>query len=388
LATPWDPEVAKAATRSIAGDAAAAFDPRRYWPSHPLEDGAPDGTTGLYFGAAGLIWALEFLKREGAAGHSLDFAPILPDLLAATREEFAATAPQAQIELKRASYLFGDPPVLLMLIRASDAGAADQLYARIEDNLDLPVLELMWGFAGNMLACVFAFEMTGEPRWRGLFQAQARRLLSELEDSEFGPLWTQHLYGRTGQFLGPVHGYAGNMQALLKGWDWLTEAQQARVKAAILATLNANAWRTEQGANWQPRVNRETPVYLVQYCHGAPGMVTALADPRVATPELVELLEDGARLVWGAGALAKGSNLCHGTGGNGYAFLKLHALTGDPTWLGHARVFAMTAIEQYRAAKAEYGRGRYSLWTGDVGLAVYLHECLAGSARFPTVDVF
>jgi hypothetical protein len=48
----------------------------------------------------------------------------------------------------------------------------------------------------------------------------------------------------------------------------------------------------------------------------------------------------------------------------------------------------MTAIEQCRDARAEYGRGRYSLWTGDIGLAVYLNDCVAGSARFPTVDVF
>jgi hypothetical protein len=187
--------------------------------------------------------------------------------------------------------------------------------------------------------------------------------------------------------LGPVHGHAGNMQALLKGWEWLTDAEQARVGSAILATLEANALRSDIGASWQPVAGREGPP-LVQYCHGAPGMVTALADPHIASSELMSILEEGARLVWDAGALAKGSNLCHGTGGNGFAFLKLHALTGEPIWLDRAKAFAMTAIEQYRASRAEYGRGRFSLWTGDIGLAVYLHECLSGSARFPTIDVF
>jgi len=334
-----------------------------------------------------MVWGLEFLKREGAASHELDFAPVLPRLLEANRKEFAEVAPGSKIDTRRPSYLFGDPPILLMLMRTDDGSASDQLYARIEENLDLPVLELMWGFAGTMLACVFASEITGQGRWRDLFQTQARRMLSELEETEFGPLWTQDLYGNTRKLLGPVHGYAGNMQALLKGWHWLAEAKQERVTSAILATLEANAWRSEMGANWQPVAGREaTP--LVQYCHGAPGMVIALADPHVATPELVSILEDGARLVWGAEALAKGSNLCHGTGGNGFAFLKLHALTGDAAWLGRAEAFAMTGIEQYRAAKAEYGRGRFSLWTGDIGLALYLHECLSGSARFPTIDVF
>src|SRR5256885_12328053 len=48
--------------------------------------------------------------------------------------------------------------------------------------------------------------------------------------------------------------------------------------------------------------------------------------------------------------------------------------TNDPVWLDRARQFAMTAIVQYRGAHAVAGRGRYTLWTGDVGLAVYLWD--------------
>jgi len=36
-------------------------------------------------------------------------------------------------------------------------------------------------------------EITGEPRWRALFEAQAARLLEELEETPEGPLWTQDL---------------------------------------------------------------------------------------------------------------------------------------------------------------------------------------------------
>ena len=48
----------------------------------------------------------------------------------------------------------------------------------------------------------------------------------------------------------------------------------------------------------------------------------------------------------------------------------------------------MSAIEQCREARRKYGQGRYSLWTGDPGVAVYLHDCLRADARFPTIDVF
>ena len=57
-------------------------------------------------------------------------------------------------------------------------------------------------------------------------------------------------------------------------------------------------------------------------------------------------------------------------------------------WLERARAFAMTAIAQYREARDQVGRGRYSLWTGDIGLAVYLWDCLSTEPQFPTIDVF
>ena len=117
-------------------------------------------------------------------------------------------------------------------------------------------------------------------------------------------------------------------------------------------------------------------------------MVATFAGSPFGHPELETLLEEGAQFTWAAGPLVKGSNLCHGTGGNGYAFLKLHRRTQQTLWLERARAFAMTAIAQCREARREYGRGRYSLWTGDVGLAIYLWDCLTGVPRFPTVDVF
>ena len=114
---------------------------------------------------------------------------------------------------------------------------------------------------------------------------------------------------------------------------------------------------------------------------------TTFADAPFSTPDFEALLHEAGRFTWAAGPLTKGSNLCHGTGGNGYAFLKLYRRTKDPVWLDRARQFAMTSIVQCRARVA-VGRGRYSLWTGDVGLAVYLWDCITGEPKFPTVDVF
>jgi hypothetical protein len=116
-------------------------------------------------------------------------------------------------------------------------------------------------------------------------------------------------------------------------------------------------------------------------------MVMAFADAPFTSAEFESLLLEGGNLVWAAGPLKKGSNFCHGTGGNAFAMLKLYKRTGDAIWLERARAFAMHAIAQLRAATQEHGRGRYSLWTGDPGLAVCLWGCITGEPVFPGLDV-
>ena len=71
---------------------------------------------------------------------------------------------------------------------------------------------------------------------------------------------------------------------------------------------------------------------------------------------------------------------------NGYAFLKLYRRTGEPLWLERARRFAMHAVAQSAAARAQHRMGRYSLWTGDLGLALYLADCATGAADVPSLD--
>jgi hypothetical protein len=46
----------------------------------------------------------------------------------------------------------------------------------------------------------------------------------------------------------------------------------------------------------------------------------------------------------------------------------------------------MHAIEQVGHARQRVGRGRYTLWTGDIGVALYLRACLRGDPAVPTID--
>lgn len=62
----------------------------------------------LYFGAAGVIWALDYLHSEGETAPPPDFEEALSDLLEATR---AAVAP---FNLGTDSLLMGDAGILLL----------------------------------------------------------------------------------------------------------------------------------------------------------------------------------------------------------------------------------------------------------------------------------
>jgi hypothetical protein len=41
------------------------------------------------------------------------------------------------------------------------------------------------------------------------------------------------------------------------------------------------------------------------------------------------------------------------------------------------------ASRQVEEARSHHGRGRYSLWTGDVGAALYLADCVDGGGTLP-----
>ena len=92
----------------------------------------------------------------------------------------------------------------------------------------------------------------------------------------------------------------------------------------------------------------------------------------------------GAELIWGAGS--HGGEKGHGISGNGFALLKAFARTGDERGLERARRFAVHALAQAGRLSAANGRRRYSLWTGDVGTALFAAACLDVDTRYPIID--
>jgi len=357
VAAEWDERPVEEAIAAIVADAEAAFDGAR-WPWHPRDGEDDEDRSTVYLGGAGVIWALHELGSTGWE----DLAVALVDRYRA-RPDFPEYA-------SAASYWMGECGIALVaFLLTRDAGLADRVHALVLENLDSETNEVMWGTPGTMLVAEAMLAWTAEPRWDEAWDLCAERVLAARGEDG---LWTQHLYGRDHRFLGPAHGYAGNVHALAN-----------RGRAPSLADLSPYLVRADGLANWQPTTEITPEQIRVQWCHGAPGMVATLGDLLD-----LEVAVAGGELTWRAGPIARGPGLCHGTAGNGYAFLVLHRRTGDELWLDRARAFAMHAIGQVERERTALGRGRYSLFTGDIGVALFLRHLLDGEHRFPTLGPF
>jgi len=84
---PWDNRHRNGCDRQIVSDALTHFDEKGFWAAHPM-DNTKDGRSDFYMGAAGMIWAIDYLRRVGATATAIDFRPVLARLLATRRRKW------------------------------------------------------------------------------------------------------------------------------------------------------------------------------------------------------------------------------------------------------------------------------------------------------------
>jgi hypothetical protein len=373
----WDGAGARDRIRAIVADADAAFDPESLWPAHEwdvFQATAP--LKNLYVGASGVIWALDVLRRRGYAETEIDLAAAAQRTLETWRErpDFAKWSDLPSTP--HAALLTGESGPLFVAWRLQpSADLAGDLLARVRENARNEAIEVMWGAPGTMLAARAMHEWTGEQRWADAWQESAEALWSSREADG---LWTIRIYGMERRGLGPPHGLVGNVLALRPALDDEQRKQLDRESAEVLART---AVREDGLANWPTDVTEDAGDLKLQWCDGAPGVVSSAASYLDE-----DLLLAGAELIWKAGppGMEKGSALCHGTAGNGFALLKAFERTGDEEWIERARRFAVHALEQVERR----GQGRYSLWTGDVGVALFAAACLDENAAYPILEDF
>jgi hypothetical protein len=354
----WDEARVRDGIAALVAAADAACDPEALWPAHEWDGWhAPHPMKNLYVGAAGVVFALDELRRRGLAETRLD----LPVVALVALDRWRAEPDYLQGEIvpqpAAAGLLTGEAGILLVACRLGHE-LEDDLQALIRANLANEAEDLMWGTPGTLVAAAAM-------GWDELARESAAVLASRRDADS---LWTQRLWGTSFRGIGTVHGLVGNVCALLQVDDPRNDALRAESADALARTA------TREGglANWSGEKK-------LQWCASAPGIVSLARDYLDE-----ELLLSAAELVWQAGAPGdeKGHGICHGTSGNGFALLAAFERTQDEMWLERARRFAVHALAQ--AARLP---GRYSLFTGGAGTALFAAACLDADPRYPVFEL-
>lgn len=395
----WDSAKARNYLENIFCSTEASFRGEDFWKTHPNDNHMADENGplfDLYMGAAGIIWGQKHLADQGYGEIEHKYFNFIDLAREAHHKNLSKKFEKYDwnnIDEYKLGLLLGDVGFLLAKLKFKPENELLQiLLALAKKNNTNSILEYMWGSPGTITPLI---------RYKHYFDPQILRetvyeaihfLHRKLVDSQEinCKIWKQNLYGTSENILGAVHGFAGNAFMLLKAFDFVSDKNYWSKLIRDLAKKSAIT--TGDFANWKISVDGSRPSgndLLVQFCHGAPGIISCLSELIDGSdPEFDDLMVKGGNLVFEAGPLAKGSNLCHGTAGNGFAFLKLFTATKEKIWLDRARTFAMFAIQQSEEEYQKVGHLRFSLWTGDTGLAIFLSACLNANSDIPTMDLF
>lgn len=386
---PWSADAAEAALLSILGGVVRDYSDETLWQSAQEAESKADMASTLYLGGIGVLWALDYLGGYGDFDLPLSQPELAERLYSRFVDRDIKAFTQYSIDGRSCpSYFLGETGMLLVMSRLQPNAAAahwDKLLPLVRQNMKNPTMEALWGGTGSIIPALFKLEQEDSPQWRESLVEHAQFMKDTLsrDNPQNCPIWVQDLYGLKRTLLGAGHGFVGNMYPFIRGGrflpkalaDWaLNDSVECAIKAAVVEGDCCN-WPAELVLH-----EGKSHKFLLQWCHGAPGVITSLNGiPQGYSQEFDALLLKAGEAIWRAGPLTKGVGICHGTDGNGYALLKLYTRTGDPKWLARARAFAMYAIGQ--------NINGHSLWEGDLGLACYLHACLVEDDRFPLLDV-
>jgi hypothetical protein len=240
----WRAAEAESQIRAIAREADEALRRGDWWPLHPLDDdgATPDVIHDVYFGAAGVLWALHRLAQAGLHEPRHDYGRLAGDVLDGYLARPALDGPAHSV-------FVGEGGIALVAWLLSPTQAvADRLAEIVTADPGADTLELLYGSPGQLVIAGAMLERTGEQRWASAWTAIADRLMLRWGERVPG-FWTQRLFGSTQEILGPAHGLAGIVAALARQPDHVPFDRLVR---GVTAAVSATAIREGPQVNWPP----------------------------------------------------------------------------------------------------------------------------------------
>ncbi|OCT74278.1 lanC-like protein 2 isoform X1 [Xenopus laevis] len=187
------------------------------------------------------------------------------------------------------------------------------------------------------------------------------------------------------QYVGAAHGLAGIYYMLMQP---LSKVDVEALSDLVKPCIDYVRHKKFRSGNYPSSLSNETD-RLVHWCHGAPGVIHMLLQAHKVFKE-DKYLKDAMEcsdVIWQRGLLRKGYGICHGTSGNGYAFLLLYNHTQDKKYLYRACKFAEWCLE-YGKHGCRIPDRPYSLFEGMAGAIHFLSDMLTPeTSRFPGFEL-
>jgi lantibiotic modifying enzyme len=193
-------------------------------------------------------------------------------------------------------------------------------------------------------------------------------VVSSLDLNEFPWSWHDKIY------YGAAHGTTGILLTLHRLGK--CDINHFILKLIELAYLPSGNFKSSSKSN-----NDE----LIQWCHGAPGFIPLLLE---YYNDHIFHINTALDLIWSYGILKKGSGICHGIAGNGYAFLSTYRKTKNKQHLYQAVTFAEIILENLPEDVCKLSDHPYSLFEGLAGTTQYLLDLLIVLQEDPGWDTF
>lgn len=236
-----------------------------------------------------------------------------------------------------------------------DTDAANGYIAQVQAMFDMstddnfsPWDDLDAGRAGLIYAASFLQKFYGKDvitraSIKEVALATVRRGKALSDDPQHYLQWISPNDG--GKWLGTSHGSAGVLSQLLDVPEILEEGSESR--RLIIGTLDYIVSKQFTSGNFPSEYYDDDEDVLVQWDHGAPGIMATLAKAAKIIGD--SSYEDSARkaadCTWERGLLYKGLMLCHGISGNTYMQLSLYNILGDEKYLSRALSFTQFVMD-------------------------------------------
>ena len=261
--------------------------------------------------------------------------------------------------------------------------------------------EVLYGVAGALSACLQLNSTLSRPVFSVdivtmlVDEIIARGLQYVRDHPDSAPRGCLMYAWHDKEYLGAAHGVVGIITVLLQAH------QQVGIDVApVRATIDfVIAKFVQPDGNLAGKTYRPADSELVQWCHGAPGLVMLLTLAYVVFHDdsYITVAERAGECVWRQGLLHKGLGLCHGVAGNAYAFLSLNRMftkmgNADRAeyWISRARGFAhwMFADDARLERLIKQPDDPYSLYEGIAGTLCFLTDLLTPTqSAFPLFEI-